>query len=129
MIMKIEGIPKGYELVRIGTPNVGETVLWFDGRPADVNATFDSRNYVIIRKIEPVCVWQHGMFNDGWITEDHEYGVVWHQSKPEFVVDRHCWWSDGIEVVTTCLATPPKFRDDLPWTERIKQVGPSVEGK
>ena len=127
--MKIEGIPEGYELVRIGSPNVGETVVFGDGSPGGVSTKCTTRNYVIIRKIEPACVWQHGMFNDGWITEDKTSGIMWHQRKPEVSVVRDCWAWDGLRVLTNCLATPPKFRDDLPWTERIQQVGPSVEGK
>ena len=129
MIMKIEGIPEGYELVRIGSPNPGETVVFADGSPGGVATKLAGKTYVIIRKIDPVCVWQHGVFKDGWITEDDVSGIIWHQSKPEVSVVRDCWLWDGLRVLTTCLATPPKFRDDLRWTERIQQVGPSVEGQ
>jgi hypothetical protein len=52
--MKIQGVPEGYELVRIGIPKDGE--LYLCGRRCDVEeyneSTWYSSVYAIVRKIE-----------------------------------------------------------------------------
>ena len=52
MIMSIEGIPEGWELVRVGTPKPGEHVLGKYGKILHCNGVFKGVSYVIIRKIE-----------------------------------------------------------------------------
>ena len=51
--MIIEGIPEGWELVRIGNPIVNvDLVIGSGGLPELFNWTTDSHNWPIIRKIE-----------------------------------------------------------------------------
>jgi len=53
--MTIEGIPDGWELVRIGTPEHGEVIMLTDGSIEQHHEGRNVRmnkNYVIIRKIE-----------------------------------------------------------------------------
>ena len=51
--MSIEGIPSGWELVRVGKVKPGEVRVAADGKPAKWSSVeSDSANYVIIRKIE-----------------------------------------------------------------------------
>lgn len=48
--MSIEGIPEGWELVRVGTPKPGEHVLGKYGKILHCNGVFKGISYVIIRK-------------------------------------------------------------------------------
>jgi hypothetical protein len=48
----IEGIPVGYELVRIGRPLCGEQILSPDGRVVFMSGGALDVNYVVLRKIE-----------------------------------------------------------------------------
>ena len=51
--MKIEGIPEGWQLVRIGKVKPGEIRVDSEGNPAEWNSVEStSVNYAIIRKIE-----------------------------------------------------------------------------
>jgi len=51
--MTIEGIPGGWELVRIGKPDIGEVVVARDGKPLELFDIEDcGLDCVIIRKIE-----------------------------------------------------------------------------
>lgn len=50
--MQVEGIPEGWELVRVGTPKPGEHVLGKYGKVLHCNGVFKGISYVIIRKIE-----------------------------------------------------------------------------
>ena len=50
--MTIEGIPEGWELVRVGTPTNGEFYLGMNGQPIICNLVFHGYAYLIIRKIE-----------------------------------------------------------------------------
>jgi hypothetical protein len=51
--MQIEGIPDGWEFVRVGRCHPGEVRVDTDGKPAEWNSVASiSANYVIIRKIE-----------------------------------------------------------------------------
>jgi len=49
---KIEGIPEGWELVRIGLPSIDEWVVSSEGRPIKWNHKTTYNGYAIIRKIE-----------------------------------------------------------------------------
>ena len=48
--MQVEGIPDGWELVRVGTPRPGEHVLGKYGKILHCNGVFKGVSYVIIRK-------------------------------------------------------------------------------
>jgi hypothetical protein len=50
---KIEGVPEGWELVRIGTPAAGETYLKYDLSTEVAAAGHTAKDFVIVRKIEP----------------------------------------------------------------------------
>ena len=49
--MQVEGIPEGWELVRVGRVKHGEVRIAADGTPAEWNSVeSNSANYVVIRK-------------------------------------------------------------------------------
>jgi hypothetical protein len=50
--MKVEGIPEGYELIRLGKPQQGDWVLYLDGKPKQIAADNASYYWPILRKIE-----------------------------------------------------------------------------
>ena len=51
--MTIEGIPEGWELVRVGKPVINvDCVVAEDGMPVLIDWVTDRRNWLIIRKIE-----------------------------------------------------------------------------
>ena len=50
--MTIEGIPDGWELVRIGQVIDGEHYLGMNGKILLCEGVFDGKSYVVIRKIE-----------------------------------------------------------------------------
>ena len=128
--MKIEGVPDGWELVRIGTPIVGEYVITHDGDPDLISAgRWLGKNFPIIRRIEPVCTWQYGVFADGWIAQDKNGSMWWYTDKPELEIDG---WDNAIGEVhnlsgRSFMLKPPVFRPDLYWDNRIQQVGPAYE--
>jgi hypothetical protein len=50
--MKIEGIPEGYEVVRIGTPLKGEWFILHNGKIMQSSGSQTDKNYPILRKVE-----------------------------------------------------------------------------
>jgi hypothetical protein len=54
MMMQVEGIPEGWELVRIGCPSKGEFFVDSDGRPLECKGYCQTgmNNHAIVRKIE-----------------------------------------------------------------------------
>lgn len=50
--MQVEGVPEGWELVRIGTPQVGEYIVGELGRPFQAMCRFHDNGFAIIRKVE-----------------------------------------------------------------------------
>lgn len=52
-VNKIEGLPEGWELVRIGTPVEGESYIVSGGCVGVCESVRFAKNYVIVRKIEP----------------------------------------------------------------------------
>jgi len=128
--MKLEGLPEGYEAVRWGWPAVGE--LFLDSR-GDVILCHNTHmpalgvKTIIVCKVEPIATWPRGVFADGWIAEDSDRQIYWHDRKPTPELETEAW-AGGRTCPLYCMAMAPVFRDDLPWTERCIQVGPSVEG-
>ena len=132
--MKIEGVPDGWELVRFGFPSATDWCLGHSGRPFRATRLSTEDIWPIIRRIEPICTWQHGVFADGWLTQDKSGSMwifaakpvtahtVW--ALPSISVNAHAQWLN-----CSILFNSPKFRDDLPWTERIQQVGPTIEAQ
>ncbi len=129
--MQIEGVPEGWELVRLGTPLVGEVYLDDVGH-AVANEIGDHVKvcWPIIRRVEPVCRWQHGVFADGWIAEDSNRSLWIYSTRPS--PEEEGWvsrYNDGycMRLNKKSFVNPPVFRSDLPWTSRIQQVGPTIE--
>jgi hypothetical protein len=52
MMMQVEGIPEGWELVRIGCPEAGEFIVDSHGRPYVAALLFADKGCAIVRKIE-----------------------------------------------------------------------------
>lgn len=130
-LMQIEGVPEGWEAVAFRKPVSGEWVLDARGTPSFANApSAFSPLYLIIRRVEPVCTWQHGMFADGWIAEDSNRSLWMYSTRPS--PEEEGWvsrYNDGycMRLNKKCFVNPPVFRSDLPWTSRIQQVGPTIE--
>lgn len=122
--MKIEGVPDGWELVKLAPPEVGQWFVNMKGEP-ELSQYDITSFWPIIRRIEPHCTWQHGQFKDGWVAED-SCGLIWYRDKPEFI-DQWRVHGGPMSVIGRCLVNPPVFRSDLPWNERIQQVGPTIE--
>lgn len=130
--MKIEGVPEGWEIRTVyDAQSLADAIVQGDQRLHPGERVVCA----IIRRIEPVCTWQHGVFPDGWITEDLEGVVAWISEKPRAGEDawlrplhgKTDWFVVSLGKKGGLLLNPPKFRDDLPWTERIQQVGPTIE--
>lgn len=128
--MQIEGVPEGWEAVAFRKPVSGELCLGLLGLPFEAQSE-ECHTWLIIRRIEPVCTWQHGVFADGWIVQDNDGDVFWHDELPS--TSTSGYWDSGdddtlgLDVFFRLYSNPPVFRSDLPWTSRIQQVGPTVE--
>jgi hypothetical protein len=127
--MKLEGLPEGYEAVRWGWPQTDESYLDAHGHIFVAQDDFIPTAYrprLIVRKVEPVATWPQRVFADGWIAEDSDGQIYWHDHKPTPELEQQSW-TGGRACPLYCMTMAPVFRDDLPWTERCIQVGPSVE--
>jgi hypothetical protein len=130
--MKLDGVPKGYEAVRFGWAKAGDFVLNNFGQPEPIDEDMPAVLRLIVRKVEPVATWIHGVFQNGWIAEDSDGLIYWYSLEPK-IHDGEEWegQDDGkcqkIER-HICFLTLIKFREDLPYFERIVAVGPIVEG-
>lgn len=127
--MQIEGVPEGWEAVAFRKPVSGELCLGLHGLPFEAQSE-ECHTWLIIRRIEPVCTWQHGVFTDGWIAQDSNGLLRLYSDQPtaeeEGWVSRH---NNGycMRLNRRGFVTEIVFRPDLPWTARIQQVGPTVE--
>jgi hypothetical protein len=127
--VKLEGVPEGYEAVKIGVPSEGELFINTYG---DVDSAWKGfkESRLIVRKVEPIATWKHGVFADCWIAEDECGEIYAWKKRPKVQADE---WQQG--EMLTCVSdglfrdSIIKFREDLPWTERCVQVGPSVENQ
>jgi hypothetical protein len=93
--MKIEGVPDGYELVRIGRPLCGEQVLSPDGRVVVMSGGALDVDYVILRKVEKPKTFR--TFRDGAEYEPHFNRPV--KIKGIRGVHRVLWFDDKSFVV------------------------------
>lgn len=130
--MRLEGIPDGFDAVRFGKVKAGESFINLEGAIDTASGDLISPRLVVAPR-PPAVKWAHGVFNDGWIARDSAAGSsrVWWFSKPPRQ-DNGKWEPDDDtrcdEITSDCLRRDViQFRDDLPWTECIVQVGPSVE--
>lgn len=130
--MKLEGIPDGYEAVRYGRAVPGETFLDSIGRVAHATVEQDSPR-LILRELPPPVVVKPGVFKDGWVAQDSDdgfRGIFWFDKPPRAKNGKWEPVDDCIccEVDQDCIRKEVvQFRDDIPWTERLVQVGPAVE--
>ena len=76
--MTIEGIPEGWELVRVGCPTNGEFYLGMNGQPIICNLVFHGYAYIVIRKIERPKQYrpfanaaEYEPHRDRWIRRSH----------------------------------------------------------
>jgi hypothetical protein len=127
-LMQIEGVPYGWELVGFRAPKIGEFIIDTDGAPYEVRHDV-SEKLPVIRRAVPTCLWPHGMFADGWIAQDKNGSIWWYSGKP--AKDEDCW-DNGAGTVQHLvergfMRNPPAFRQDIFWTDRIQQVGPTYE--
>lgn len=132
--MKLEGVPKGFEVVRFANPAITE---WYVDTTGTVKQCVEEVGglRLIVRKVEPAATWIHGVFNDGFVAEDQNGDQFWYDRRPKALASGDSWeWPDGrrtgtsVAIVATSFASIVKFRSDLPWYERIVAVGPGVEG-
>lgn len=130
--MKLEGVPEGYEAVRFGKAKAGELFIDSGGHITLAEINIEAER-LIIRQQPPAVQWKHGVFNNGWIAKDSAAGssrIWWFSKNPR--QDNGKWEPDDDtecdEITSTCMRRDViQFRDDVPWTECIVQVGPSVE--
>lgn len=118
--MTIEGIPDGWELVRIGLPSIDEWVVSSEGRPIKWNHKTTYNGYAIIRKIEKPKQYRpfangdeflsHPL-HDGWIKlSSTAFTKVSQFDEKRFWVNNEeaCYtWEDGFNFL--------KFRDGTPF--------------
>jgi hypothetical protein len=136
MLQQIEGVPAGYEIVAFRKPKADELILGTDGRvfPCPVAPKITQR-CPIVRKVELILTWPHGVFKDGWIAEDEEGTQAWYEEEPELGRDawdnagcsRWVWLNDESDGDITCFVNKPVFRSDVSWRNRVHRVGPTIE--
>lgn len=99
--MSIEGIPEGWEFVRVGKVKQGEFFVDYRGEYCDYTATDESSyaNYVIIRKIEKPKRYrpfanaaEFEPFRDRWLKQKSGNGD--HRIKTHSYNDRKHYWGD-----------------------------------
>jgi hypothetical protein len=129
--MNIEGVPDGWELVRIGQPTEGEWAIGGDGTPWQYKGSRSAEVWPIVRKIDPIATWKRGVFADGWLSQDADGEISFSAEKPTASVGEGYWIAIGgtkpIRKDAFLIETLVSFREDIPWTERMIFVGPSVE--
>ena len=117
--MMIEGVPEGYELIRIGGAKAGDTVIMDDGRVytllSDVAVNL---NIPVIRKLEPAVDLSSIKFRKGWIAQDKDGDTFWFPKKP--ARDDMEWYEEDCVNISFVVAL--KWRADLDWTQRIFEV-------
>ena len=118
--MTVEGVPEGYELVRIGSAKAGDTVITDDGRVYTLLSDVISElNIPVVRKVEPVLDLSKSriQFTKGWVAQDKDGNNNWYPRKP--ARDDVEWYEEGSLVV---LFIHLNWRSDLDWTQRIFEV-------
>jgi len=127
----MNGIPEGYEFVRVGRANPGEMVISANGTPTLINAITSGMNCVVIRRVPPHCSWSKGVFRDGYLTHDAGKGVCWWRDRPEYDHANQAWVGNSpviaIGLVGQAMVKPPAFNTRLELHDRIQPVGPKYE--
>lgn len=117
--MKIEGIPDGWELVRIGNIFPGEYRVNNDGQPQrwDNDRKSELSNYVIIRKIEKPKQYrpfanaaEFEPHRDRWFRAkgdpDHCISTTAYNDRGHWTVKKHDTWEVMLERYTFDDGTP-----------------------
>ncbi len=128
MVDQVPGVPEGYRLVRIGKPLKDEMFVSTGGKVIRADWDYDSAVKPIVEKIEPICTWPKGVFANGWIAKDKNGDIWWYSNEP--IADTRGWSCrirGSANTVRDQFLNPPVFKDGLPWTECVQQVGPEVE--
>ena len=130
--MKTEGVPDGWELIRIGKPCNGVWAIGGDGTPWQYNKEKQSNEFwPIVRKIDPIAAWKPGVFADCWLSQDADGEIGFSSEKPTASVGEGYWIAIGgtrpIRRDAFLIESLISFRQDISWTERVVLVGPSVE--
>ena len=128
--MKIEGIPEGWELVRIGIVKRDEWYIGQYGKPEQAPLNMLPANFPIVRKIKPVLDLSKIRLKKGWIAQDKAGGNYWFSHRPVVKYGDN-WWShsehDKIDNMDDCYLSTKgldiQWREDVPWTERIMEIG------
>ena len=125
--MSIEGIPEGWQLVRVGKIKPGEVRVAADGKPAEWNSVeSDSANYVVIRKIEKPKQFRP-FANAAEFLAHHLSGDYIDVGAGEFAKVQHCsdrgvWFSgdEDIQLYADAIADL-KFRDGTPFGVEVAE--------
>lgn len=110
--MKIEGIPDGWELVRIGKPFINERYIGLTGQIINCVAIPSGEGYAIVRKIEKpkkkkqyrpfANATEFEPFRDRWIRRGNKHDTPDRMPAGCFKVtaycDHHYWTGDGISI-------------------------------
>ena len=126
----MNGIPEGYEFVRVGRAMAGETIIATSGRPLILVKDSVSLNCVVVRRVKPNFDFPRGVFKDGWITHDIK-GACWWARKPEWNTTSQQWTGNccvtEIGKCNNALLTPVWFHPLIEARFCIQQVGPKYE--
>ena len=115
----IEGVPEGYELVRLGGAKAGDTVITSDGKLYTLlSDAICELNVPVVRKTEPALDLSSIHFRKGWIAQDKDGDSFWFPKKP--ARDDIEWYEDGCVNISSVAVL--KWRSDLDWTQRIFEV-------
>lgn len=127
----MNGIPEGYEFVRVGRVHAGELTIGVSGNVARCSSGTSSKNNVIVKKIPSHCEFPKGVFCDGWITEDSGKGLCWWKDKPAFDTDNQVWVANckvvPVGLAQSSMRTGIRFAPLTPMEQRFQQVGPHYE--
>jgi hypothetical protein len=128
----VEGVPDGWELLRIGRPRTNEWAIGGDGTPWQyLKAKQSEEFWPIVRKLDPIATWKRGVFTDGWLSQDADGEISFSAEKPTASVGEGYWIAIGgtkpIRKDAFLIESLVSFRQDISWTERMILVGPSVE--
>lgn len=117
-MLKVEGIPEGWELVRVGRAKEGEWIVDATGEAQLNKQITGAGNFPIIRRIPPPLSIPPKVFADGWIFQ--------HESRTMHSVTRPQWndkWTNyaGTILATSCIPCL-QFSQSLSESERICRV-------
>jgi hypothetical protein len=127
----MNGIPEGYEFVRVGRAMPREIIVGPSGAAMQLANGSASKNNIVIRLAVPACSWMKGMFRDGYLTHDAGKGICWWRDRPEYDHANQAWVGNspviGLDLAKQTMTKPPGFNTRLEMHDRIQPVGPKYE--